>query len=199
LSEELFVAIQADNHVEVSRLLDSGADVNFKNLAVKKAVELDSIEMLLFLVKHGAVIPKSGVEAVRLLNKVFGTTDNTNQILEYLLNEGVDINAVDDDGQTILKLLFALHPSIDNMTNHQENMILRLSRATRVQARADKLIEESMTSSGVMSVVMSYLTPIELTSFTSVAKNISFFNQRRLPEQMQEDSCEPDQKRQKTC
>lgn len=103
LFEELIDAVKCNDLERAKIAIDSGANVNAEdNKAVEKAVKLGYAEMVKFLIDQGANLEMhltAGIVITML--SYFAKIDNFNAV-NLLLDVGVDINSVNNKGETAL-------------------------------------------------------------------------------------------------
>ncbi len=98
---ELLKAVEEGNFREVKRLIESGADVNERNwhknlgdeTALQLAVRSDSLEMVKYLVDHGAKVTREDCRGVRSV-LWSACLEGNHVIVDYLLQHGAieDLN-----------------------------------------------------------------------------------------------------------
>lgn len=99
------------NYDKVEELLSSGVDPDSKpnsrgdkEYALHEACYIPDLRMLELLVSYGADVNiKSIADGYTPLMCALRTEDKGDEVIEYLLHHGADINATDLDGNTILK------------------------------------------------------------------------------------------------
>jgi uncharacterized protein len=106
-SQELFNAIELNNHSKVSALLDEGADANGKNYMdqtpLMRAVIFGSYECAKVLIERGA---KVGAEQIAnnstALHDVAAESRGSAKMAQLLIQAGADVNAKTSGGYTPL-------------------------------------------------------------------------------------------------
>ena len=112
----------------IKELIDKGADVNKKNqfgtTPLEYACKTGNLEVAKLLIEHGAKINEKIEHNKTVLIDAL-VENNDYELVKYLLQQGADVNAKDDEG---IPTLFYIYPSGQSVFNTRLNLIKLLEK-----------------------------------------------------------------------
>lgn len=96
-STPLALAVDLSNHEVAQLLIDRGAEITFD--VMQRPLETNDLDMLKFVGQHGGDVTMRGPNGETLLFHASEYEKNV-KVWQYLLDQGIDINATNNNGKT---------------------------------------------------------------------------------------------------
>lgn len=163
---ETLLCIACETNIKVVKLLvKAGADVNLKSendYPIQVAIANNKFEIIKFLLENGVPLDfKSEIKKYTLLH--YAATTYSIEIIEFLLAKGLDVNALDFDGNT------PLHHACNNWEHpdiQTEIIKLLLEHGADVSMKNKKEI----TPLGILDRIKTDIAPELIPLLKSYAK-----------------------------